>query len=169
MVSHQSTSQKKGKFSLYECATDLTLLSFHVCTHYWELTYQVFAWKILDKPQRTEVTHKVLQIQLGLGILPRDGSKSYKVRAKIQDLHVWISELWNNRWTTLLFSEDAHGLLSWSPTPGCVPWLLISTQQRAQRSLPLPSVIHHRPVFSTRISDLHFPPQCMLFRVVHLH
>lgn len=162
MMSYPPTSQKKGKFSLCDHATGLRLLSFSVYTHYWEVTYKVFAWKILEKLQRTEGTHGVLQIQLGLGILSRDGPKSYN-QAKIQDLPVWTSELWKNRLTTTLCSEDAHGLLLRSPTPGRVPWLLIYTAAEsteisnlAQGGVPQTCLFHQnlRPTFL---------PQCMLF------
>lgn len=169
MMSHPSISQNKGKFSLCDHATGLRLLSFSVYTHYWEVTDNVFAWKILEKLQRTEGTHGVLQIQLGLGILSRDRPKSCN-QAKIQSLPVWTSELWKNRLTTMLYSEDAHGLLLRSPTPGCVPWLLIYTAAEstkisncAQDDAPQICLFHQnlRPTFSAKMH--------VIYTVLHLH
>lgn len=36
-------------------------------------------------------------------------------------------------------------------------------QQRAPRSLTVPRMMYHRSVFSTKISDPHFLPKCILF------
>lgn len=99
----------------------------------------------------------------------RDGPMSYN-QAKIQDLPVWTSELWKNRLTTMLCSEDAHGLLLRSPTPGRVPWLLLYTAAEsteisslAQGDAPQTCLFHQnlRPTFS---ATMH-----VIYAVFHLH
>lgn len=106
--------------------------------------YKVFAWKKMEILWGAERTHEVLQIQLGLGILSRAGSKWY-IPAKIQGLPARTGELWNNTLTMMLCPAKAHGLLSWSSTTGHTPWLLISTAaESTERPLSLQRVMHCR-------------------------
>lgn len=161
-MSHPSISQKNGKFSLCDHATGLRLLSFSVYTHYWEVTYKVFAWKILEKLQRTEGTHGVLQIQLGLGILSQDGPKSYN-QAKIQIFLFEQVSCERTDWPQCFAQRMPMDCFWGHPHQDVFLGSSSTQQQRAQRSPTLPRVMHHRPVFSTRISDPHFLPQCMVF------
>lgn len=161
-ISHQSTSQKKVFFCVN---VQLTLDCFlFLIAHIMERLHTESAWKILDKLQRTEVTHEVLQIQLGLGILSRDGSRYY-TPAKIQGLHVWTSELWRNRLTRMPMDCFCGHPLQHVFLDSSFPW-----QHRAQRSPSCPGWY---------TTDLSFPSESqthlfatiphVIYTVLHFH